>query len=623
MCAITGVVSFRNNADYYKENLIRATDILKHRGPDGEGYYFYNRVGLGHRRLAIIDLYSGNQPIFNETLDVVIVFNGEIYNFLELRAYLRKKGHIFTSNTDTEVLVHLYEEKGVELINDLEGMFAFAIYDKNRDLLFLARDHFGIKPLYYKLDSDKFIFASEIKSILEFENRKGELDPQSLIDYITFQYVLEDRTLFKNIKKVLPGEYIIIQRGKLTKKIYWKPSSHKIEKDEKWFVNHFKDLLQSSVKRQLVSDVPVGFHLSGGVDTATIVGIAKQIHKNKTQYTFSTSFKDFESEESKLVYQTSTMYSTKHHNRSLNERDFMDILPKIIWYLDEPLGDPGIVAQYYTNLEAAKKTKVVLTGHGADEILAGYIRHLLFYADQAFKDAIFGKTECQLSLADLKDGLPYLSDYNQLISKYYKDGFNDEPINSYMRLVSREYNARKILSKDYQNLIQEYSPVTIAARSFNDLVGNGDILDNVLLFDLQVMLPPLLMMEDRASMANSIESRVPFLTPKFVEFAFQVPTWLKLNKGIPKYLLREAFKDLLPNEVRTRKRKVGRPVPIHLWLKDKKFNNFIYEIVCVNLKKRGIFDNEYLKKTLECDRPYDRQLWSLICIELWHEQFID
>lgn len=625
MCAICGVYSFKEKAEKYKDHLLRANNIMSHRGPDGEGYFFFENIGFAHKRLVIIDEKSGNQPMFNEDHTVVVIFNGEIYNFKQLRSSLEEKGHFFSTNSDTEVLLHLYEEKGENLLSDLDGMFAFAIFDMKKKKLFLARDRFGIKPLYYKIENDKLIFASEIKAILAFKKEKGILNRESLVDYLALQYIVDDKTLFLGINKLLPGEYLVFKENSFHKKIYWNLTAYKEKLPFQEYFKTFHNLFQDSVKNNLQSDVPLGFHVSGGVDTASVIGTATSFLQGNTLNTYSSWFSDEnDKEEAELAEYTAKYFHTHYTTGYYTSRDFLEILPKAIWFLDEPVGDPGVIAQFFTNRLASKKVKVLLSGHGADETLGGYARHLLFYFDCLIKEALQGNTTQDLMLPDLYHGLPFLADYKDMINKYFSNNFFNYPVEKYLSLVLKTENYNDYLSEEFKNSVINYNPILKAQNIFTELKGNGDLFDNVLYFDTKVMLPPLLQMEDRMSMANSLETRVPFLDHKLIEFAFKTPTRVKLSQGILKSLVREGLKSSIPPKIRTRLKKVGRPVPFNSWLKEPLFKKYIKDILLSDkAKSRKIFNPNKIEELIENNPNYSRKLWGFLCIEIWHQMFVD
>lgn len=623
MCGISGCIFFDEKAETHTISFKRANNMLRHRGPDGEGYFIFKNIGLAHRRLAIIDTSEkGNQPISNEDGSVICIFNGEIYNYLQLKKELLEKGHLFSSSSDTEVLVHLYEEKQERLLSDLEGMFAFALYDKKRRKLFLARDCFGIKPLYYKVSGNKFIFASEIKAILSFERQKGNINYESLLDYFAYQYIMDRKTLFQNIYKLLPGQYLIFQNRNFSLHSYWDPSFCKTDRSLEDTLETFCDLFMRSVKKNLQSDVPLGFHLSGGVDTAAIVGSSKIFLKSAKIKTYSSWFEG-DSTESQIAQDISAHFNTSHRSKIYTHKDFMEILPKVIWFLDEPLGDPGVVAQYFTNQIASSDVKVILSGHGADETLGGYARHILFYLDCLLKDALTGKRTQKLSLPDVYEGLSFLSDYRHMVEKFFSQNFFTSPFDRYNTLVMRTKEYKDILHPDLQNTFS-HNPEGQMRNLFINAQHSSDSFDNVLFFDMKAMLPPLLHMEDRMSMAHSIETRVPFLDRRLVEYSLSVPTSIKLHKGILKYLVRGGLKKLLPVKTLQRKKKIGRPIPLNKWMQKKEFKHFIKSILLSpELEKRHIFKIEKIKEVIELNKPFDRTLWGILCFEMWCQQYID
>jgi len=602
--------------------------MMSHRGPDGEGYYYSQQVGLANRRLAIVDLPGGNQPIFNEDGSVAIVFNGEIYNYQQLRQKLERNGHRFQTHTDTEVLVHLYEDEKEQMVKQLVGMFTFAIHDQKTGELFIARDPSGIKPLYYIKTTDHVLFASEIKALLEFSDVKRELDQESLLDYLQFQTITSSRTLFAGISKLLPGEFLLISQGTVHAQRYYHLPTTMSDFPADEVLSRFQTLFQAVVKQQVPTNVPFGFHLSGGLDTAAVVGAAAGFAS--PLQTFSSEFTSGEwQEEVAASKKISAFWDTDHHIAQVNADNFIQHLKKVLWHLDEPVGDPGILPQYLTNQLAAQSAKVVLTGHGADEQLGGYARHLLFYLECALRDALKGEHNCALNLAEITNGLPFLADYMSMIEKFLGRNLNESVAERYLHLVTRTAHPTELLTSELKSNLVNYHPERAILDIFNTSSAredsSHDVLDRVLAFDYQVMLPPLLQMEDRASMAHSLEARVPFLDQRLVEFSFQTPTSIKLHHGILKNLVRTGLKSLLPPFLQSQTHKAGRPVPMRDWIQDNPHfrEMMVSTLLSPKAKSRGIFDPQAIKNVISRNQAFDRTLWGVLCIELWHQVFID
>lgn len=628
MCAVCGVYSFRHDAESYRAQIESANRTMSHRGPDGEGYYYKKNVALANRRLAIADVPEGQQPLFNEDRSIAIVFNGEIYNHQELRTQLEARGHQFKTHSDTEVLAHLYEDQGTRMVESLVGMFAFAIHDQTKNTLFIARDHTGIKPLYYAQTPQHFLFASEIKALLKFPDIHKALQHESLLDYLQFQTVTSHRTLFQGIYKVLPGESLLITQDSVQKQQYAHPPRElRAETADELSEQYYEQFIHA-VHAELPSEVPYGLHLSGGVDTAAVAGAAATL--GSSLQSFSSSFSTGQwTEEVDAADQVSKHFHTEHHVANVDPKEFLAQLTTLIWHMDEPAGDPGIVPQYLTNAQAKGRAKVVLTGHGADELLGGYARHLLFYLECALRDAVKGEHNCSLGLGELHQGLHFLADYDAMIGKFLARNMQETPAQRYLRLVTRTRVPQELLTTELQQSTSGYEPerelLTLFNSSYHDGEEGRDILDRVLAFDLKVMLPPLLHMEDRASMANSIEARLPFLDQRLVDLAMRTPTHIKLAHGTPKYMVRHGLKRLLPPFLQTQQRKVGRPVPFRDWMHTHPhFRQAVVEILQSDRAlSRGVLDPHAVARVIESNQAFDRTLWGLLCIELWHRAFMD
>ncbi len=438
MCGIGGVYSF-DGEPVNKNLLVEMAGLIRYRGPDDQGFYLNNGVGFFHNRLSIIDLETGHQPLSNENNTIWIVFNGEIYNYPELRDDLVRRGHAFHTHTDTEVLVHLFEEYGVKCLDYLNGMFAFAVWDEREQSLFLARDRIGIKPLYYYQDDRVLVFASEIKSLMVHPQVKIALNYEGLMYYLTFQYTLNDKTLFKNIKKLMPGHYLTIVNKRMAVRQYWEITTgdYQDRTVDDW-AEELKAAVHDSVRLRLRSDVPLGAHLSGGVDSGSLVSVASGMLSGQLK-TFSAGF-----EEGGVFYDfdycqiTAAAAGTQHFESLPGADDFKEMLPLLAWHMDEPAAAEGIFPQYCVSRLAASQVKVVLGGQGGDEIFGGYTRYYLLYLEAALKQDIFGK-DCNLgmNLKDLSPGLNQLNKYQPLMNSYFAGNIFGESEERYFRLIKR------------------------------------------------------------------------------------------------------------------------------------------------------------------------------------------
>lgn len=631
MCGICGFVGFNDN-----ELLRRMTEILVHRGPDDNGFYEGEDVGLGHRRLSVIDLISGRQPIYNEDRSICIVCNGEIYNYRELRKELEERGHRFYTHSDTEVAVHSYEEWRFDCVSRFNGMFAFALWDKNQRVLFLSRDRLGIRPLYYTSFDKKLLFASEIKSILECKDSSREINLESLDKYLSLRYVPGYNTIFKKIFKLPPGHVLIYQNGNVSLYSYWNIKMLEAEGQHKSYIEEFRDLLKSSINMQLMSDVPLGAYLSGGLDSTSVVALMSKLGKVPVK-TFSVGF-DSETDELKKARRISEHFQTDHHEIIITQQDFEKI-PKIVWHMDDLFGDPIIVPYFSLSKLASQHVKVVLTGDGADEILAGYIHHLVLCYSHIYRkifsnnlvSRIAGMLFSLMPTSFLDLFFPYPSSLGQKgkerLLEFIKAGMSyDGDILSPFSVFSQE-EKKRLYSSDLYNTIKKITnPPAVSRENSRDFKGHIP-LNSIILNDLTNWLPDyILFLNDRAAMANSIESRLPFLDHRIVEFVCSIPQEFKLRRLTNKYLLRRAMEDMIPAAT-VRERKQAFFVPIEKYFYGK-FEDLVYSVLSKeNIKKRGYFNYSYILQTLKDFKRspllIGKQIMSLVILEIWHREFLD
>jgi len=625
MCGFVGIIN--------KDQILVNTHLLKsmasvihHRGPDEEGLFVDGPVGFYHKRLSIIDLSTGRQPMtFN---DCTIVYNGEIYNYIELRDDLKNRGHKFKTTSDTEVILHMYKEYGDVFINDLNGMFAFIIYDKLRNRLLIAKDHFGIKPLYWYHDEKKIVFGSEIKAILKHPDIVAEPDRKNIYEYLTFQFILGEETMFRNIFKVLPGNYMIIDlaSGKLDKVKYWEPD-FKIDRyhTEDYFIARLGEILDQTISQQMRSDVPLGSYLSGGLDSSfvTILSASKYSKEFKS---FTGAFEEGpEYNELEFAREAAKAANSQLYEVLPNEQEFIDLLPKLIWHLDEPVAGPGVFPQYIVSKLASKHVKVVLGGQGGDEIFGGYARYLVAYLEQAIKGAIFENNEENehiVSLQSILPNLPYLRSYTPMIKGFWENEVFEPMDRRYFRLINRMGSSISFLTREFMAEYQE----DVMFESFSKLFNHPDTLsyyNKMTHFDMVASLPGLLQVEDRVSMAVSIESRVPLLDRRIIDLISSMPAGMKFKGGEMKYLLKRTIKDMIPKKIINRKEKMGFPVPLHLWAKNKAKDFILDTMLSQNAKGRNIIKSKCVEKMICSERPFGRGLWGILCLELWFQQFID
>lgn len=630
MCGIAGIVSPSIHADEKRYIGGKMLNQLKHRGPDGDGVWGSSEgeAWLGHRRLAIIDPEGGKQPLSNEDGSIWLTFNGCIYNYLELSQTLRQKGHKFKTYSDTEVIVHAYEEYGIDCVKYFIGMFAFTIWDSNKKILFSARDRMGIKPFYYYFKNETFIFGSEIKALLGSGLMKPEVNTSSMSNYLIFQTVLGEKTLFQGINKLLPGHTLVFdaKSNRLDINKYWDLNYEiDFEHDEAYFVSHLQRLLDDAVKIRLRSDVSLGAHLSGGLDSSSVVSLASIFNTSGASIkTFTGAFAEGEHyDETKYARLVAEKTKSEYLEIFPTADDFIDELSNIMFYMDEPSAGPGVFPQYMLSKLASQHVKVALGGQGGDEIFAGYTRYLIGYLEECLKGAIDGtnqKQEYAATLASITPNLTMLKQYVPMLKYFWSDGLFEEQDSRYFRLMNRSGDSQHIYQRD---LLGNNSNVFSEFQSIFNGSNAKSFLNKMLYFDLKVHLPALLHVEDRTSMAWGLESRVPLLDHRIVEFMATVPPNIKFKGGEPKYLFKQAIQDLLPKEVLNRTDKMGFPVPLQSWYKTH-LKSYVKEILLdKSAKERGIFNIPQLEQAIQNENSFGRATWGALCIELWFKNFID
>lgn len=625
MCGLVAVIN-KTHQEANSFLLSKMASTIHHRGPDEDGIFIDKNIGFFHKRLSIIDLSTGQQPMtFN---DCTIVFNGEIYNYIELREELIAKNHTFKTTSDTEVLLHLYKEYGNDFVNMLNGMFAFIIFDKPKNKLLVARDHFGIKPLYWYQDNNKIVFGSEIKALLAHPEIVAAPDDENLCEYLTFQFILGTGTMFKNISKIQPGHYLSIDLGnwKINETKYWIPNFN-IDHfhTEEYFIAELQKILEETISQQLRSDVPVGTYLSGGIDSSLVTIMASKF-LNKPFKSFSGAFNEGP-EFNELEY---ARIAAKAANAELfevfpTEQEFIDLLPKLIYHLDEPVAGPGLFPQYIVSRLAAKHVKVILGGQGGDEIFGGYARYMIAYLEQAIKGAINQTNEEDehiVSLASILPNLPSLKQYIPMMKGFWKaDAF--EPMDRrYYNLLNRMGTTSNFLHPDIKARCQDEVIFKKFSGYFND-PDTTSYFNKMTHFDMQGSLPGLLQVEDRVSMSVSIESRVPLLDRRIVDLISRMPAGMKFKGGEMKYLLKKTVKNIMPDKIMKRKDKMGFPVPLHLWSKNKGKDFMMDVLLSKKAKERNIINTQHIEKIITEEQPFSRGLWGILSLELWYNQFID
>ncbi len=625
MCGFVGILN--KNGKNIDPNILRNMAFtINHRGPNEEGIFIDKNCGFFHKRLSIIDLATGQQPMTFE--NYTIVFNGEIYNYIELRKELILKGHQFKTTSDTEVILHLYQEYGDEFVNQLNGMFAFIIYDKAKHKIFIAKDHFGIKPLYWYQDKNLILFGSEIKAILAHPEVRAIPAIDNLYEYLTFQFIMGEGTMFQNIFKILPGHYVTLNLDSWDLKTtnYWKPDfSTDLFHTEEYFVSELQKILDDTMMQQMRSDVPVGTYLSGGMDSSLVTIMASQLVSHRLK-SFSGAFNEGP-EFSELEY---ARIAANKANSELfeifpTEQEFIDLLPKLIYHLDEPVAGPGLFPQYIVSKFASNHVKVILGGQGGDEIFGGYARYLVAYLEQAIKGSIFESNEEAehiVSLRSILPNLPSLKQYLPMIKSFWKDDSFEPMDRRYYNLLNRMGSTVEFLQPEFINNGNEKELFNKFSRQFNH-PDTKSYYNKMTQFDLTGSLPALLQVEDRVSMAVSIESRVPLLDRRIIDLISKMPAGMKFKGGELKYLLKKTVKTTIPAEILNRKDKMGFPVPLHIWSKNKARDFIMDTMLSKNAKERNIMNTNHIEKLIQSEQPFSRGLWGLLSLELWYNQFID
>jgi len=642
MCGICGIYNL-DGRPIDNDLLHKMNNTLVHRGPDDEGYFFNARrlgskeagrkgrgnVGLGHRRLSIIDLDTGRQPMGSEDGSVQVVFNGEIYNFLELRQQLQSRGHLFSTQSDTEVLVHGYEEWGVDCVHRLRGMFAFAIWDENKKTLILVRDRLGIKPLYYFCDGSRIIFASELKAVLEDRTVSKDLDLEALSDYLSFGYVPCPKTIFKFIRKLSPGHVLIQSAAGAEIKQYWdlefQPNVH-TSTDE--FCDQIMETLEESIRLRLISDVPLGAFLSGGIDSSAVVALMASLKENPV-VTSSIGFSKRKFSELDYARKTARFFNTNHHEYIVAP-DAVDIVNKLSWFYDEPFADSSSIPTYYVSKMTRQNVTVALSGDGGDENFAGYRRYYFDRLENQIRNILPGTVRKYLiggiaRLYPKADWLPQPFRAKTLLTNISHDHiyahFNT------VSLFSPEMK-EQVMNPDVRHSLNGYDSIEVFKKYYYDCdrAGFSDPLSRVQYVDFKTYLvDDILTKVDRASMANSLEVRVPLLDHKFVELVAGIPSQLKLKGRESKYIFKKALMELLPEEIINRN-KMGFSIPVGGWMRNELREMAEDTLFKNSLNSNIFFDTKYVrqlwKQHLSGMSDFTEPLWALMSFKLWAEKFL-
>lgn len=609
MCGFCGFTS-KISTDEKDAIITKMMDKIIHRGPDEDGKFIDTNVSLGFRRLSIVDLTEGSQPIYNENNDLVLFFNGEIYNFEAIREKLIEKGHIFRTRTDSEVVLHGYEEYGEKLFDHLRGMFAFVIWDTKTETLFGARDFFGIKPFYYTNVNGNLIFGSEIKSIVEHPEVKREVNMSALDSYLTFQYSPLNETFFKGIYRLPPAHYFRFKEGKIEINRYWEVNFDKVDENKplEEYVNKIEEIMQDSIKAHKVSDVEVGSFLSSGIDSSYV---AASFNGDKT---FTVGFDNEKYNEVDDAKRLSAEVGIKNYHKLISPDEYWAVLPKVQYYMDEPLADPAAVALYFVSELASQHVKVVLSGEGADELFGGYN---IYKEPLSLKPVTWLPLSVRRLLGKAASSIPFnIKGKNYLIraSKTIEERFIG---NAFM--FTEDERDKLLKSKDFKR----FSPRELT-KPFYDKVKDKDDVTKMQYLDMHMWLTgDILLKADKMSMAHSLELRVPFLDKEVLKVATTIPLKYRVNKENTKFALRIAARRKLREYV-ANKKKLGFPVPIRVWLKEEKYYNIVKNTFSSDIAKQffnhevliGLLDDHYQGK-----KDNSRKIWTIYMFTLWYEQY--
>ncbi|QBD78394.1 asparagine synthase (glutamine-hydrolyzing) [Ktedonosporobacter rubrisoli] len=621
MCGICGIYNAQSGEPASPQLIEQMTGLIAHRGPDDQGVYTDGPLGLGFARLSIIDLSGGHQPMCNETGDIWIVFNGEIWNYKALRKELIEKGHQFRTHCDTETIIHAYEEYGLDCVARLHGMFGFAIWDAPRKRLLLARDKAGKKPLYYTRVNGNFAFASEIKGLLAYPGIKREADIQAMADFLSIRYVPGPATLFAGIYKLLPGHWLLFENGNVHEECYWDytfgPTEHRPLEE---YIQGIQQHVKRSVEERMMADVPVGAMLSGGVDSSIIAGIMSKLTSHKVK-TFSVGFDHPEYSELPYARMVAEHFGTDHYELLVQSSDMVKYWPLLTWHRDEPVSEPSDLGVYLVSKLAREHVKVVLSGEGGDELFAGYPKYVVDWIANYYH--ILPASIRDGMLMPMIEHLPYSMRKLKMAARNMSQpapqrwmswfGIFNGPLKD--ELLTDTVKARIDLD---------------SSRAFQRWLENNpqrDDLSAMLYLDTKIWLPDnLLMKGDKMTMAASLEARIPLLDYKLIEYAASIPSSLKIRSFKAKYMLKRAFADFLPEPILTRK-KMGFNVPTGIWFREGQRRIITQLLLSERTRSRGYFNDAYIARMvhdhLEGRTNYQAQLFTLASLELWFRVFID
>ncbi len=626
MCGIAGIIALSHQPIPNLENRLEVMNHLqRHRGPDGQGIWRHPRghIGFAHRRLSIIDLKTGHQPMHGIG-DDWITYNGEIYNFPELRAELGPENFVTTS--DTEVILHAYRRWGSECVTHLRGMFAFALWDEKRQVLFCARDRFGIKPFYYMIRDGICYIASEVKALLPFVERI-ETDLEGLKDYLTFQFCLNGKTLYQGIQELLPAHTLRVANGGVALSRYWEVYFEPdFDHTAKYFEERLGALLQESVALHLRSDVPIGAYISGGLDSSTVASVAARQQPQGKMVGFTGKFSTYGPvyDESGYARALADWLGFTLYEVDITVTDFLEAIGKVIYHLDFPVAGPGSFPQYMVSRLAAQHRKVALGGQGGDEIFGGYTRYLIAYFEQCIRGAIDGTMRSGNFIVTYESIIPNLTalrNYKPLLQEFWREGLFEDMDRRYFRLVNRAAALGPEINWD---LLGDYSPY----ETFRTIFKGGNIrkesyFDLMTHFDFKTLLPALLQVEDRMSMAHGLESRVPLLDHPIVELAATIPSDIKFKDGTMKHIFKQVARPFLPASIVERQDKMGFPTPLTEWVRGEA-RDFVRDVFSsAAAQSRALINSRRVLDALEREPQFGRTVWGLLCLELWQQTFHD
>ncbi len=630
MCGICGIANFQSSQPIMDDILLKMIRTIRHRGPDEQGCFNTDQIGLGSCRLSIIDLVGGKQPITNENQTIWIIYNGEIYNYQALRLFLRKRNHTFRTHTDTEVILHLYEEFGIDCVNHLNGIFAFAIWDSVKQEVFLARDHLGVKPLYYTICGDKLIFGSELKVILAHPEVKRDIDLISLNEYLSFEYVPSPRTILNNIHRLEAGHFLRYNKAGLQIERYWMmslaTSEHQPPVHWRDYASQLRKILQDSVAQELVSDVPVGVLLSGGIDSSTIAAMMVKAYPGQVN-SFSIGFEENSFDESSFALQVATHLGINHQELKVTSKMVAENVSNVVDFLDEPFGDSSLLPTLLLSKFARTQVKVVLGGDGGDELFAGYPTLIAHRYIEYYERLVPWSLRTYLVpqvLGHLPTSFDNIS-FDFKMRRFLAGRGMPLQARHHRWLGSFMDEEKAVLLQDWLKpvLRDTYAQAYLHARE----CGVTLPLNEILYVDTKMYLEgDILFKVDRASMAASLEVRVPFLNRNVVQFASRLPLALKLNHFTPKYLLKKSVAGLLPKNIINRPKK-GFNMPVAYWLTGDLRDLTLDMLSETRLKRQGLFEYSYVKQLL--DQHFAQQkdnrkgLWTLLIFQLWYDKYIE